>query len=478
MVTVLPSPSDWDRIAAVTGDPSWRAAQMTKYEDRVREWLGVEIPSPSLALGDRKVSSFLEAAAATFAEDVHEEASDLATLLQADVNARLRTGEATGLYRLPLATKSGKRSGARDAILGAVAGKFPLTVTTGAFVTRILWDDREPKAIGVEYVRQGAVYAASLAPTAPTDARQQAFAAEEIVLSAGAFNSPELLQLSGVGDPDALGALGIASTVARTSVGKNLQDRYEAAVVTTFDTPLDVVAACKLGETGVDDPCLDAWKTGGGVYGTSGFLATVLMRSSPSVPLADLQVFAVPTDARGYYPGYAEDSARAKNALTWLLLKAHTKNADGAVTLADASPFARPRISFNSYDEAAGSADPDLLALVEGVKFVRRIEDRMRTLVPEDPGREVWPGDARVTDAELAAWISQESWGHHACCTDAMGRTDDPAAVVDSRFRVIGAKHLRVVDASVFPEIPGTFIAMPTYMIAEKAADAILEDDK
>ena len=142
--------------------------------------------------------------------------------------------------------------------------------------------------------------------------------------------------------------------------------------------------------------------------------------------------------------------------------------------LAGPSPFARPLIAFNSYDEKDPLHDPDLLALVEGVKLARRIAKEMRALVPSDPVREIWPGDAKSSDADLAAWIRKESWGHHACCTNKMGRTDDPTAVVDSEFRVIGARGLRVVDASVFPEIPGTFIALPTYMIAEKAADAIL----
>lgn len=81
------------------------------------------------------------------------------------------------------------------------------------------------------------------------------------------------------------------------------------------------------------------------------------------------------------------------------------------------------------------------------------------------------------TDQEIAAWIRKEAWGHHACCSDRIGAEDDGDAVLDPRFRVIGAERLRVVDASVFPEIPGTFIALPTYMMSEKAADVILEDN-
>ncbi|MFO0669900.1 MAG: GMC oxidoreductase [Polyangiaceae bacterium] len=88
---------------------------------------------------------------------------------------------------------------------------------------------------------------------------------------------------------------------------------------------------------------------------------------------------------------------------------------------------------------------------------------------------EVWPGPSVATDEAIAKFVRKESWGHHACCTNKMGAPEDETAVVDAEFHVIGAEHLRVVDASVFPEIPGTFIAMPTYMLAEKAADAILE---
>ena len=105
------------------------------------------------------------------------------------------------------------------------------------------------------------------------------------------------------------------------------------------------------------------------------------------------------------------------------------------------------------------------------MKFVRKMQR-----VSDTPMTEVWPGPAVQTDAQLAAWVRKESWGHHACCSDRIGAEDDPLAVVDSRFRVIGVRGLRVVDASVFPEIPGTFIALPLFMTSERAADAILED--
>lgn len=474
MVTVLPSPSDWNRIAELTGDSTWRAANMSQYETRVREWLPVELADPALALGDRQVSSFLTAAAQSTASSTTTTATNLSTLLSHDVNQALRSGETSGLYRLPLATNHGHRSGTRERVLDTVAQGYTLTVLTGAFVTRVLWDDAAatPTAIGVEFVRGKNVYAASLAQQPAPPTRLTAFASREVILSAGTFNSPQLLMLSGVGPPDELRALGLPVVVPSAGVGRNLQDRYEAPVVHELPQPVTLLKGCQLAGDATADPCLDDWKAGRGVYQTPGFLASVLMRSSQSTALSDLQVFAVPSDARGYYPGYSLDSARAKNRFTWLLLKAHTHNSDGVVTLRDSSPFSRPDIHFHSYDERDPLHDPDLLALVDGIRFVRQMQHRLI----DGSATEVWPGPQLQTDAELGAWIRKESWGHHACCSDRMGRGDDPLAVVDSRFRVLGARRLRVVDASVFPEIPGTFIALPIFMAAERAADAVLED--
>jgi len=290
-----------------------------------------------------------------------------------------------------------------------------------------------------------------------------------VIVSSGAFHSPKLLMLSGIGPAAHLSGLGIQVIADRPGVGHNLQDRVEAAVVAELARPIELVSRCMLGSA--DDPCLAEWMQGHGVYQTSGFLATVLRRS-PGALVPDLQIFATPGDARGYYPGYSSVALADKTHLSFLLLKAHTRNDDGIVALDSADPFARPRIHFHSYDETDPLHDPDLRALVDGMRFVRRALSAATAGSP----REIWPGPALADDDALAAFIRKESWGHHACCSDRMGDDSDPTAVVDSRFRVIGTQGLRVVDASVFPEIPGTFLAMPLYMLAERAADVMLED--
>lgn len=490
LVTVLPSPSDWNRLATITGDEGWRASKMDAYYDRVQEWLSIELPDPSLAMGDPSIVRYLIAAANTYAEesaigssidpnDSAQTASELGRLLQQDLNASLRHTETTGMFRLPLATKDGERNGTRELIVDTVKEGYPLTVKTGAFVTRVLFDTTsgEPRANGVEWVAGKDVYRASLEPGLPGDATIEG-ATREVILSAGAFNSPQLLMLSGIGDARHLEEVGVQPLVDRPGVGLNLQDRYEVAVVTELDAPLSVVEPCKLtGEWGTD-PCAEQWEMGSGVYETSGFLASFLRRSSEDVALADLQVFATPSDARGYYPGYAADAVEDPRRLSWLILKGHTQNNDGYVRLRSNDPLERPTIQFSYYDENDPLGDPDLQAVVNGVKFVRSIEDRMRDQLVDEHLEEVWPGAEVADDTAIAEWIRNESWGHHASCSNRMGRANDPFAVVDGRFRVIGTDSLRVVDASVWPEIPGTFIALPTFMLAERAADLILEDQR
>ena len=116
--------------------------------------------------------------------------------------------------------------------------------------------------------------------------------------------------------------------------------------------------------------------------------------------------------------------------------------------------------------------------MVGAVRLIRDIQDKADNLIiPIDEDlEEIYPGEDVDSDDEIAAWIRENAWGHHACCTNKMGKASDPDAVVDHRFRVHGVEGLRVVDASIFPEIPGFFIVVPIYMASEHASDLILQD--
>ena len=114
--------------------------------------------------------------------------------------------------------------------------------------------------------------------------------------------------------------------------------------------------------------------------------------------------------------------------------------------------------------------------MINGVQLVREINSTTDSLDLFDKPVEVVPGASTQTRQQIGDFIKNESWGHHASCTCRMGPANDPMAVVDSRFRVRGTTGLRVVDASVFPKIPGFFIVVPVYMVSEKATDVLLQD--
>jgi choline dehydrogenase-like flavoprotein len=213
-------------------------------------------------------------------------------------------------------------------------------------------------------------------------------------------------------------------------------------------------------------------RTKEGVYGSNGAVLAVIRRSAEERTVPDLFCFAVLADFRGYVPGYSARIVERLNCLTWAVLKAHTNNRAGEVRLKSADPRERPSINFKYFAEGDPDNDEDLNSVVTGVKFVRELSRpliELGVIVEEEA-----PGKDCATDEQIRDFVRYQSWGHHASCTCAIGADDDPGAVLDKDFRVRGTEGLRVVDASVFARIPGMFIVSAVYMIAEKAADAIL----
>jgi choline dehydrogenase len=202
----------------------------------------------------------------------------------------------------------------------------------------------------------------------------------------------------------------------------------------------------------------------------------IVKKSSVAEGDPDLFLAGAPALFTGYYQGYSNVSLWDDRHWVWVVLKAHSGNNAGSVTLRSKDPRDMPVINFNSFDTgvtAGGAHEKDLQAMVEGMELAREI---IKNVIPLDGYfREVWPGELVRGDG-LKDFIQNEAWGHHACCTAKIGADGDKKAVLDSRFRVRGVKNLRVVDASVFPKIPGFYIAVPIYMISEKAAEVILED--
>ncbi|MGH8553576.1 MAG: GMC family oxidoreductase, partial [Methylococcales bacterium] len=326
------------------------------------------------------------------------------------------------------------------------------------------------RAIGVEYLQGEKLYKAHPNPSNKPGEARKVYAAKEVILAGGAYNTPQLLMLSGIGPKDELQQHGIPLRQDLPGVGKNLQDRYEVGVANRMNQDWEVLKGALYSE---DDPQYTEWKNNhSGVYTTNGAVLAVIERSLPERPIPDLFCFALLANFHGYYPGYSSLIKEHLNYLTWAVLKAHTVNRAGVVELVSADPRDRPYINFHYFEEGSDVEGKDLESVVEGIKFVRKISKPL--LEQGILAEEVLPGKAVESDQQIRDYVRYNAWGHHASCTCAIGADDDPMAVLDSQFRVRGIQGLRVVDASVFPRIPGFFIVTSVYMIGEKAADVIL----
>jgi choline dehydrogenase-like flavoprotein len=389
---------------------------------------------------------------------------------QADPNDwRLVQSNSYGLRYAPITTRNGVRIGSRERLV-AVMEKHPgkLRIELHALATRVLFDDAN-RAIGVEYQRGERLYRAHANPATDDGERRQAFAAREVILSGGVFNTPQLLMLSGIGPRLELERHRITVRVDLSGVGTNLQDRYEVSVLNRMKGDWQVLANARFTR---DDPQFKNWaEKKSGVYATNGDVLTIIRRSKPQQNPPDLFLLGLVGNFAGYFPNYSELVARDHDYLSWVVLKAHTTNTAGTVTLRSADPRDMPHINFRYFEEGNDSAGDDLKSVVQGIKFVRKMTGDLlkRGIIRE----EKLPGKECQSDEELANFVRANAWGHHASCTCPIGPRES-GGVLSSDFRVHGTRALRVVDASVFPRIPGFFIVSAVYMIGEKAADVIL----
>jgi choline dehydrogenase len=515
MIFAYPHNSDWNRIAELTGDPSWGAKAMRRYYERLEEcryrgilhflfrhlrwnpsqhgfggWLASETAAIKLLLDDRGLlwlvrwsafkNLFSFRSGAGLLRDLKQAFKQLAfsVITWFDPNSWWSVARrAEGFRMTPMSRDAGCRAGSRERLLAAQK-KCPdcLTIRMGALATRVLFDD-DQRAVGVEYLEGDHLYRAdALHQPGETGTLRQVRARREVILAGGAFNTPQLLQLSGIGPADLLRRHGIPVRVDLPGVGANLQDRYEISLVLRMNKPFSSFADATLEppKTGAEpDPQFRQWLDGGqGVYTTNGTVMAFIKRSRHDLPDPDLFLFGLVTDFRGYYPGYSERTRAARRYFTWAVLKGSTHNTAGKVEIRSADPRDVPSIDFHYFDKASGGAQEDLDAVVHALEFVRGISKGYGRRIEQ----EETPGPEIQTQEELEELVRNEAWGHHASCTCKIGADDDPMAVLDSSFRVRGTQGLRVVDASVFPRIPGLFIVLSIYMIAEKASDVILAD--
>ncbi len=498
MIFVLPHDSDWNGIAQLTGDNSWHTSNMRRYAKRLENchhrpvwrtlrWLGLDLSGhgwngwlrterakPHEAFADDELLNTVINTARAFVTALPLPLVRIWHWMwgQGDPNSRRwhrRSYE--GLCYTPMSTDNFRRIGTRERLLTA-SEKHPgkLHVELDALATRVLFHD-DGRASGVEYLKGRHLYRAHRSPNTRSGVLHEMRASREVILCGGAFNTPQLLMLSGIGPANELRKHNIPMRVDLPGVGRNLQDRYEVALTHRMHRPWDALKGARFSRA---DSIWRQWRDSrSGMYTSNGASMAIVCRSTPAVPEPDLFCMALLARFEGYFSGFAKMISTHHDYLTWVVLKAHTNNRAGSVTLKSADPLDTPEIQFNYFEDGSDTEGDDLKAVVNGIKLVRQLTTPLieQGLIAEEEK----PGSATQSDDQLSEYVRDTAWGHHACGSCAIGPRSD-GGVLDSNFRVHGVSGLRVVDASVFPRIPGFFLVSAVYMIGEKAADVILQD--
>ncbi|KAL3421392.1 choline dehydrogenase (GMC oxidoreductase) [Phlyctema vagabunda] len=510
MVTVYPHEKDWTLIQTLTGDASWAPDSMRQYFERLEHnnflspsspeasghgfdgWLGTDEMPFDLMLDDPQIMEMIRAAKSVVTGSPAANITDaagLAATFPLDMNTDYPDRDSTeSLYQVQMSVQDGVRVSPRDFLLSTAnavnadgSKKYPLTIRTNSFVTKIRFsEDEVPRALGVDFLDGQYLYKASPLSGSNAGTPGSVNATKEVIISAGTFNTPQILKLSGVGPAAELESFNISVVADLPGVGNNLQDHYEISTVVEYDTDFTLLEGCTFLST-ADDACYIeyAGNTGAakGPYATNLIPAAALLKSSVAEKDHDVFTFGGPINFYGYFQGYTNVAIADTKHWTWLSLKSHEKNLAGSIKLKSADPLDMPSINFNFFDAGttAGGVDQlDLQPMIDGIKWSREVFSNVSSAYSFT---EVRPGPDVTTNEQIGDFVKDEAWGHHATSTARMGAADDVNAVVDSHFRVHGIAGLRIVDASIFPQVPGFFPVTSVYMISEKAADVIIADN-
>jgi choline dehydrogenase len=442
MVHVRGLPSDYDSWAQ-SGLAGWSFEEclpafrrMESHERGADDWHGGDGPLPVTRppQANPLFDAFIEAGRAAG----HRVTSDF------------NGPEPEGFGRYDFAIRKGQRWSAARAYLDPVRARPNLQVATRAQLLRVLFEKR--RAVAVEVLHRGRVL--------------RLRAEREVILSCGTIGSPMALLHSGVGDADALRALGIPVVADRKEVGRNLQDHLLVRIEHACTRPITLHGITRADRAAL--ALLQAMIFGTGPAASFPIAAGAYLKSDPSLDTPDLQSFLLPglSSAALRLPFLPRATPRHDGHGFFANVYQMRPESRGTLTLRSADPRDPPLIRPNHL-----SAPRDLIVLREGVKRIREVFAQ----APMDPfrGPELSPGPEVRSDAEIESFIRRTAESvYHCTGTCRMGADD--ASVVDARLRVRGVEGLRVVDASVMPAIPSTNTAAPTMMVAERAAEFIL----
>jgi choline dehydrogenase len=431
------NPLDYERWAADPGMATWDFAHCLPYFKRMEDTLAAAADDPWRGHGGPLTLERGPATSPLF-EAFFAAVQEAGYPLTADVNGYRQEGFAPfdrNIFR-------GRRISAARAYLHPVIGRRNLDVRTSSFVSRILFDGG--RAVGVEY-------------RAGRDGMRRVLAGE-VILAGGSINSPQLLQVSGVGAADELGELGIPVVANLPGVGENLQDHLEVYVQYRATQPVSM------------QPALQVWRRPWigfqwlvfrrGPGATNHFEGGGFVRSNEDVRYPNLMFHFLPLSIR--YDGSGPTGGHGYQVHVGPMYS----DARGSVKIRTSDPAEHPAIRFNYLSTAQ-----DRREWVEAIHVARGILNQP-AMAPFNGG-ETSPGSAVETDDEILGWVARDGeTALHPSCTARMGI--DPMSVVDPlTMRVHGLDGLRVVDASVFPYVTNANIYAPVMMVAEKAADII-----
>jgi choline dehydrogenase/4-pyridoxate dehydrogenase len=352
-----------------------------------------------------------------------------------------------GFGRSQQTIRDGRRCSAAVAYLRPALARPNLQVETNALATKILFEGH--RAIGVEYLKGSE--------------RRTAQAEREVILAGGVINSPQLLMLSGIGDPQVLRVHGISVNVPLPGVGQNLQDHVSVTIGYGRREPGPLHAKMRADRIALE--LGRAYLRGEGIAADWPGGVMAFLKSSPEIALPDIQLLfaATPVTAHAYFPPFVRPYADGFGCRAVLL---HPQSR-GRVELTSPDPRVPVRIHQNFL-----ATEKDWATLRAGVRLVREIGSQ--TPLASFTTGEISPGPDCRSDAAIDAHIRATAITvHHPLGTCKMARASDAAAVVDPELKVLGIDGLRVVDASVMPDLIGGNINAAVIMIAEKAADLI-----
>lgn len=438
MIAIRGNPRDYDRWAA-SGLAGWSYAEVLPYFRRLESsWRGAG-PFHG-AQGPVRISRMEDPD--LLWEPLLESARAAGVPFNDDANG----AEQDGISRMEATVGDGVRSSTARAYLHPAKQRANLVIETGSFAHRI--DIENGRAVGVRYVQHGQL--------------REARAAREIIVCGGAFNTPQLLLLSGIGPADELRALGVDSVHDLPGVGRNLSDHPNILNEYELAGGQGLTRHLRLDRAALAVIRWKLWRSG--PFALTGTSANVFARTLPGLDQPDIQMMTLPiSNTAGLWGWGFGRKPPFRLAVRTGYLQPKSR---GWVRLRSANPLDPPRIQLNLFDDPR-----DLDAMVRAVALSRRIyaQQPLRDLIRG----EALPGPGTDDEAALKEHIRRNA-GHrsHPVGTCRMGH--DALAVVDEQLRVRGIGGLRIADASVFPEVPSGNTNLPAIMVGERAADFIL----